>query len=243
MSPAISFEQLKQQIALLEGGVTQLGAIPFGLDMFDNKLPAKGIARGALHEFSGSPALADDAAATCFIAGIAARNDGPVIWCLRWRDLFAPALYLAGLDPDRVIFVECGDDKGVLAAMEEALRHEGLAAVTGELRKLPTTASKRLALAAEKSGVPAFAFRRWASLDNAANGTAALTRWRVRAAPSEPLGLAAIGRPRWRVDLERARGGEPQSWIVEACDEKGRIALPAELADRPASAEERQAAA
>ncbi|HEV7876736.1 MAG TPA: damage-inducible protein, partial [Bradyrhizobium sp.] len=38
--------------------------------------------------------------------------------------------------------------------------------------------------------------------------------------------------------LLRVKGGEPHSWIVEACDAQGRLALPAALADRPAAAEE-----
>ena len=50
------------------------------------------MASGALHEIAGSPDLADDASATIFLAGILARIEGPVFWCLRWRDLFAPAL-------------------------------------------------------------------------------------------------------------------------------------------------------
>lgn len=243
MSRALKIEQLKEHIARIEGCAARSGAIPFGVDAIDRRLPAKGISQGALHEIVGSPELADDAAATCFIAGIAARTDGMVIWCLRWRDLFAPSLYLAGLHPDRIIFVECRDDKGVLAAMEEAVRNEGLAAVVGELRKFSTTASKRLQLIAEKSGVPAFVFRRWSKIDEIAVGTAAITRWRITSAASEALKVASLGRARWNLSLERVRGGEPHQWIVEACDAQGRIALPAELADRSATAEERQAAA
>lgn len=236
-------ESLRAHIAAVEGVGFRSGSIAFGVGAIDRHLPAKGIANGALHELAGSPELADDAAATVFLGGILARTEGTVIWCLRWRELFAPGLYLAGLHPDRVIFLEAGDDKGVLIAMEEALRHEGLAGVVGELRTLPPIASKRLQLAAEKSGVPAFAFRRWSKPVAQPSGSAAVTRWRIRAAPSEALGIASLGIARWRVELERARGAEPKSWIVEACDAQGRIALPAELADRPASAEERQVAA
>jgi protein ImuA len=197
---------------------------------------------GALHEVLGSAELCDDAAATIFLAGILARVEGPVFWCLRWRDLFAPALDLAGLHPDRVIHVEAGSDTSVLLAMEECLRHPGLAGVVGEVAKLSTTASKRLQLAAESSGSTAFVFRRGARVDEQAEGTAAVTRWRVMAAPSIPLGIPGLGRPRWEVQLERVRGGEPKSWIVEACDAQGRLALPAQLVDRPASAEERRLA-
>lgn len=219
------------------------GAIGFGVAPIDHALPGGGIARGALHEVAGSPALGDDAAATIFIAGILARADGPVLWCLRWRDLFAPALAQAGLTTGRIIFVEAGSDTNVLLAMEECLRHAGLAGVVGELGRLSLTASRRLQLAAERSGVPAFVFRRALPLDAGQGGSAATTRWRVRAAPSEPFGIASLGRARWSVALTRARGAEPRHWIVEACDAQGRVALPADLVDRPDQAEERSIAA
>jgi len=46
-----------------------------------------------------------------------------------------------------------------------------------------------------------------------------------------------IDRQRWQVELVRVKGGEPHSWIVEACDAQGRLGLPAALADQPAAAE------
>jgi protein ImuA len=48
--------------------------------------------------------------------------------------------------------VEAGDDTNVLLAMEECLRHAGVAGVAGEISKYSTTASKRLQLATEASG-------------------------------------------------------------------------------------------
>lgn len=216
--------------------------LPFGVADIDSALPLGGLARGALHEVMGSPELADEAAATVFLAGILARTQGTVFWCLRWRDLFAPALSLAGLHPDRVVYVEAGSDTNVLIAMEECLRHRGLAAVVGELVKATTTATKRLQLAAEKSLVTAFLFRRAVPRDAVLEGSAAVTRWRVLAAPSTPLGVPAIGRPHWDLRLERVRGGEPHHWTVEACDAQGRLALPADLADRPAAQEVRRIA-
>jgi protein ImuA len=233
-------EDLRARIAQIEGVGVRHAAIPFGVDELDQRLPGAGIATGALHEIAGSPDRADDACATVFLAGILARIDGPVLWCLRWRDLFAPALHLAGLHPDRVIHVEAGSDANVLLAMEECLRHSGIAGVVGEVAKYSTTASKRLQLAAESSGVAAFVFRRASKVDQIAEGTAAATRWRIFAAPSEDLGIPSLGRSRWRVELERVRGGNPHSWIVEACDATGRIALPAALVDRPAAAEDRK---
>jgi protein ImuA len=127
--------------------------------------------------------------------------------------------------------------------MEECLRHAGIAGVVGEIAKYSTTASKRLQLAAEGSGVPAFVFRRASKVDQSGQGTAAITRWRITSAPSEDLGIPSLARPRWRVELERVRGGNPHHWIVEGCDATGRIALPAVLVDRPAAQEDRQVAA
>lgn len=243
MRESAALAQLRAKIAQIESVGARHDALPFGLEALDGHLPVGGIAMGALHEIAGSPDLSDDAAATVFLAGILARTEGTVLWCLRWRDLFAPALHLAGLNADRVIFVEAGSDTNVLIAMEECLRHAGLGGVVGETGKLSLTASRRLQLAAEQTGVPAFVFRRALPVDAAAAGSAATTRWRVRAVPSAELGLPSLGRPRWSVTLERARGGEPKHWIVEACDAQGRIALPAALADGPAATEARQAAA
>lgn len=242
MQQADVISDLRAKIALIEGTGVGHGALPFGMDAIDRHLPGGGMARGALHEVAGGTDLADDAAATVFLAGILARCDGTVFWCLRWRDLFAPALHLAGLHPDRVVFVEAGSDVNVLVAIEECLRHPGLGGVVGELKKITLTASRRLQLAAEGSGVPAFVLRRWSNEREAAEGSAAATRWRVRAAPSERLGIPSLGRPRWDLALERARGGEARNWTVEACDAQGRIGLPADLVDRPGQAEDRQAA-
>ncbi|URW75907.1 damage-inducible mutagenesis protein [Sphingomonas donggukensis] len=243
MHHATVLAELRARIAEVEGSPTHRATMPFGVDALDRKLPGGGLATGALHEVAGSPELADDASATIFLAGILARMEGPVFWCLRWRDLFAPALHLAGLHPDRVIHVEAGSDANVLLAMEECLRHPGLAGVVGEITKYTTTASKRLQLAAETSGVTAFVFRRASKPEVVADGTAAVTRWRVAAAPSVPLGIPSLGRPRWEVALERVRGGNPRRWIVEGCDAQGRIGLSTALVDRPAAAEDRQAAA
>jgi protein ImuA len=137
------------------------------------------------------------------------------------------------LPPDRVLYAEAKDEKTVLLVMEEALRHSGLSAVVGELRRLPMTASRRLVLAAEKSGVMAMALRRQAGPDEAPN--AARTRWRVSPYPSAALPVPGIGRARWQVALTRCRGGTPKNWIVEACDAQGCLAVPAELADGSAT--------
>ena len=168
------------------------------------------------------------------VAGGLARMDGPVLWCLRQRDLFAPALAGVGLHPKRVIYAEAGDEKSVLTVLEDGLRHGGLAAVVGEVGGLAMTASRRLQLAAEEGGTTAFAVRRWRTPAAAADygqPTASVTRWRVSALPAtREVVVGLMGRPRWLVEMMRCRGAQACEWELEACDEKGRLAVPSELA-------------
>ena len=226
-------------------------AIAFGVPDIDGRLPSGGIARGALHEMSGAgPDIEHGAASALLIAGVLARVRGKVLWAVERRDLFAPALAAVGLSPDRLVLVEAGDAASVLLVMEEGLRHRGLAGVVGEVSgRMALTASRRLQLAAEASGVVAFALRRSRrhSDPELAAPSASVTRWKVAALPSAPpvahLPLTpGLGRARWRLDLVRCRGGEAHSWIVEACDAQGRLALFADLADRPAAEEPGRAA-
>ena len=115
--------------------------------------------------------------------------------------------------------------------LEEGLRHGALGAVVAEVAKLSMTASRRLQLAAEGSGVIGIAIRRWRRHMAADFGqpTAAVTRWRVSALPSTPLPVPGVGRARWQLELIRCRAGESTRFEVEACDAKGRLALPSNL--------------
>jgi protein ImuA len=163
--------------------------LPFGVESIDRRLAGGGLAVGALHEAAAArPGLPDEAAATLFLAAIAARLAGPVLWALTRRDLFAPGLAQAGLAPDRLLYAECGRDEDVLAVMEEGLRHGGLAAVVGEAARLPMAAARRLQLAAEESGTMALMLkrRRKAQEDPLAVPSAAVTRWRARARCQRP---------------------------------------------------------
>src|SRR3546814_12988616 len=49
---------------------------------------------------------------------------------------------------------------------------------------------------------------------------------------STPLSMPGVGRGRWSVELVRQRGGPPFSLELEACDDQGRLALPAATRDR-----------
>ena len=234
-SPTTAVADLRRLLEQMEShGPAEARALPFGISEVDEHLPGNGLQRGHLHEVvEGGPASSYAALASLFTAGILARLPGPVLWCLRGRDLFAPALARTGLHPDRVIYCEAWKDRDVLPAMEEGLRCKGLAGVVGEVTKLSLTASRRLQLCAAETGVTALLIRRWRSLNEkplTEEPSAAATRWRISPHPSPDAGFDGLQRQHWKVDLLRARGGEPRSWIVEACDATGHLALPAEVA-------------
>lgn len=120
---------------------------------------------------------------------------------------------LAGAD---IVHVEAPGAREALWAMEEGLRCSGLSAVVGELwgdpASLDFTATRRLAVAAERSGVQCWLVR----LGGTASLSGARMRWRVASAPSlaDPFDPRAPGAPAWDGELFRARGRPPGRWIL-----------------------------
>lgn len=234
--------KLREQLKTIEsGGFRRRPVLPMGIGAIDARLADGGLRLDALHEVAATTGdMADDCAATLFMAGIAARAWGPVLWVVRRRDLFAPGLAQVGLSHKRLIYAEARDDAELLAVMEEGLRHRGLGAVIGEARRADMTATRRLQLAAEGGRTIALLMKRIAreGSDPIGMPSAAVTRWRVGAAPSTPLpaGVAGLGRARWSLELARQKGGETFRIEVEASDETGRCALPPPVADRKAVA-------
>jgi len=236
--------KLREQIERIEGKqMSTRSVLPFGVEAIDRHLPGGGLALGALHEIAGGANGAiDGAAAALFAAGVVARTKGKVLWCVTRQDLFAPAIAQVGLAASRVIYVEAGEEKSVLEAFEEGMRHGGLGGIVAEVAKLSMTASRRLQLAAESSGAIGIAIRRWRRPGEAADfglPTAAVTRWRISALPSRPLPVPGVGRARWHVELIRCRGAEAADFEVEACDAKGRLAVFSDLPNRPLPARSR----
>jgi protein ImuA len=261
--------ELRERIRRIERPTALVhGVLPFGIAAIDQVLPGGGLALGALHEILGVGGDEEDGAlAAAFAAGILGRlglhrtpgtpalaggrpgapppagegrGGGMVQWCLPRPDLYGPGLAAHGLDPARLVLVRAPRDAEILWAMEEGLRAPGIAAVVGEVGSLAAVASRRLQLAAERSGITAFLLRRWRDGGQAAHEralpNAAVTRWRIAALPSKSLpGEPGVGRPRWRVELLRCRGGEPACWEVEEADATGHVSLAAALADRPAA--------
>lgn len=193
-----------------------------GLTVLDGLVGGPGRAR--VHEVYATEAE-DAAAAGGFAMGVAAGLAGksrPVLW-LRSR----PAARLGGVvqaegwrdlggRPGKGLVSILPDTMALLRAAVEGLRCPALGAVVvegwGSMRELDLTASRRLSLAAEKSGVPLLLLR----IDAAPVPSAAQTRWQVAAAPSVALPGHAPGHPCFDVTLLRQRGGPSgQSWRLE----------------------------
>ena len=205
-------------------------------------LPGGGLALGALHEVAGGGNGAiDGAAAALFAAGIAARTKGKVLWCVTRQDLFAPALAQAGLRPRPRHLCRSRRRKGRARLFRGRPapwrawrgRRRGCAAVDDGLAAPAACRRRRPAPSASRSGAGGGRPRRRIS----ASRRRPSTRWRVSALPSTPLPVPGVGRARWQLELIRCRAGESADFEVEACDAKGRLALPSDLADGPAQKE------
>jgi protein ImuA len=145
----------------------------------------------------------------------------PLLWVqdrmaiLESGRIYPPGLWPRGESPE-LIHVEARDAKLALWAMEEGLRCSGLSGVIGELwgdpAALDFTATRRLAVAAERSGVPCWLVR----LAGTANLSGARMRWRIASSPSivNPLDPRAPGSSAWDAELFRARGHQPGRWSI-----------------------------
>jgi len=213
---------LKARIAALEAGSRTLGAVlPFGDERVDECLPGGGLGLGRWHEFGGEGLEVETAAcAAAFVAALARplAGKGQIVWVVRRDDLFAPGLAGLGLPPERVIGVCARDEAEALMVLEDALGTVGVAAAVGEVEAVSLTAGRRLQLACERQGSTGLVIRRrpYGGALRRETGSASASRWKISPAPSEPLpGEPGLGAPRWRVELERARGGRAGGWTME----------------------------
>ncbi|WP_246040488.1 ImuA family protein [Roseovarius arcticus] len=130
--------------------------------------------------------------------------------------LYTPSLTAFGITHP-ILQVHVSQARDVLWAMEEGAACAGLSAVVGEIYGAPAvldfTATKRLAMRAEASGVPLFLLR---SGDPGVL-SAARARWRVSSLPSKlhPHDNRSPGAPKWDVDLFRTRGRTPGRWVAQ----------------------------
>lgn len=141
----------------------------------------------------------------------------PWLWVQdRMAILESGRIYPPGLPSREIIHIEARDARDALWAMEEGVRCAALSAVIGEIwgdpKVLDFTATRRLAVASERTGVGCWLVR----LGGAANLSGARMRWQIGSAPSllNPLDARAPGSPAWDAALFRARGMPPGRWSI-----------------------------
>ena len=160
-------------------------------------------------------------------------TEKPLLWVQdRMAILESGRIHPPGLPTHDLIHVEARDARDALWAMEEGLRCAALSCVIAEIwgdpKVLDFTATRRLAVAAERSGVAAFLIR----LGGHANLSGARMRWWIGSASSLPneLDPRAPGLPVWDAELFRARDAPPGRWSV--AHEAGAFHLVAKPGDR-----------
>ena len=235
------FDMLRREVAAIDGRLAST-RLPLGVKSLDSAL-AGGLALGRVHMLCGRPG--HDGALTGFAVAllrrILAQTDeaAPVVWCPAAAAggsgmLYAAGLAALGLDPGRLLIVDSPSPGARLAALEDILRTEGLAAVIVEYDRVSQTSdywmrlARRAQLAAEASGVTGLLLG-WPV---AASGFDSL--WHIAPSSVVPSSVAksfasaalsghagrdlsrhssrhSSWRPCWQVELRHARGGRPWS--------------------------------
>jgi protein ImuA len=229
-SERVSF--LRDRIARVEAGSGPAQGIARScsrLSLGDTRLDSLlrgGLASGALHEIvAATPG--DAAAASGFTLALAARFMAgnakarkEIVWILEnyagseTGMPYGPGLALHGVDPARLLLVHTFHAQESLWAMEEALKSQAPAAVIGEIwtieKAYDLVASRRLVLAAQKSGTPGLMLA--AGMAGSAHrlSTGAETRFEIRSQPSFPIPSAGMrmplpGKAAWSVRIVKAR--------------------------------------
>jgi len=204
---------LRSRIGAIEGPKpSEATLFTLGSTPLDAQLGG-GLPRGRLHElFAAEP---DDRAALAGAGLMLAMRlgSGPLLWLRQDNGvragggLYGPGIADLGLDPARLIEIVAPDEAGLLHAAGDAVRCAQVAAVLIEpwkaARGFDLTVSRRLAVAAEKSGVTVLLLRAEAE----PVPSAAFSRWRVRSLASAAFEAGAPGHPMIEVELLRHRGG------------------------------------
>ena len=181
-----------------------------------------GLLPGALHEI-----YATDWVAAGFAACLAIRAAGkkPLFWvrpdyeALEYGEISANGLFELGGDPANLFRLSAPNATEALVAAADILAEPHVGALVLELSRNPKSldlvAGRRLAFAAAGSGVTVLLLQEGAS----EMSSAALTRWRVTAAPSD--GGDDWGNPAFRAELVRNRLGPTGCWTMQWEPENG----------------------
>ena len=175
--------------------LTRFNAFPFGLG------------QAGLHELV--EARHGDMTALTGLAFASLDKQGAILWIsqhrahLEYGIAFEPGVQVFLKRWQPILHVYTDKSLDALWAADEALRSGGIGAIIAEVQTADFTATRRLKLASDRSGIPLILL-----MPHTREGASACeTRWRISSQPStsnvyDPKGLGA---PRWRAVLERCR--------------------------------------
>jgi protein ImuA len=204
----------------------QEGSLRLGVPALDDALQG-GLAWGALHELAPASELQLGSAfgfglAIAARAVASGRRRAAQVLCIAtdYAAFEGGAPYGVGLDcfglpMDRLLILRVAHARDALWGFEEALKCPALAAVLAELPQAGDAAdliaTRRLSLAAQAGGGLGLLLRhRPAPLPSAA-----LTRWQVAGALSQPDRFGGLGGTRFDLSLHRNRRGRCGRWIAD----------------------------
>jgi protein ImuA len=199
----------------------EAGLLALGLPGVDAALQG-GLARGAVHELAPADSIQVGAVAgfALALAALAVTEGRSALWiqteyaALEAGVPYGPGLDLFGLPLRHLLILRVSRPLDLLWAFEEALKSRSVAAVLAELPEsgaaADLTATRRLSLAARAGGGLGLLLRhRPCPL-----ATAAMTRWQVAAAVSQPDAYGGLGRTAFDLSLRKNRRGRCGRWIV-----------------------------
>ena len=211
-------------------GSQEIDRVNLGFNEVDQSLGG-GLLRGATHDILPKSAQ-EGGAATGFALALIARLAFGVPWVWVRQDMaareigepYGPGLAAFGLDPASLVLVAVPDAKEALRAAEESLRCQALGAVLfepwGDPKQLDLTATRRLALAAEESGVTLITLRSGGHFPLGS----CRTRWEIGAANSHSEGGEELGFPAFSARLvlnrQAGAGGPGGEWMMEWSHDK-----------------------
>ncbi|MDJ0921411.1 MAG: hypothetical protein QNI84_09800 [Henriciella sp.] len=201
-----------------------------------------GLGEAGVHEVCET-SYGDMPALTGFALAARTYRPGTVFWITQHHQrLDHGALLQGGMPalsaaPPKLVSAVTSKGLDALWTVEEAIRSNAVAAVIAEIEDMDFTASRRLALASARHGVPLILLMPYTR----EGATAASARWRVRAHPSapNPYDARAPGWPRWQAVLERSRQAPHmagQSFDLELNDETLSLSVVSGLAADPSAA-------
>ncbi len=233
-----NFNHLRRQVAVLDGRITR-PRLSLGIARLDSAL-AGGLALGRVHMLCANWVGVHGALtgfAICLLRQLLAQNAsksdktpqagnrsaghrlvsaGPIVWCPASHDsaggmLYAAGMAALGLDPSRLLIIDTSNPARRLAALEDILRTDGLAAVVAEYDGTRQSAdywmrlARRTQLAAEASMTTGFLLG-W---PGSASGFESL--WHVAPTSDDSSLTDTTWNSVWDVDLKQVRGGQPYS--------------------------------